>query len=475
MVRTRIAPSPTGEPHVGTAYAALFNFCLAKKERGKFILRIEDTDRSRLVISAEDKILKSLKWLKLTWDEGSDVGGSYGPYRQSERLEIYQKFADELLKQGKAYRCFHTFEELGLMREKQIKEKKPPMYDRSCRGLTLGQVEQRLKDKKSSVIRLKVPLDGETIFEDLLRGEISFKNENLDDQILLKSDGWPTYHLASVVDDHLMEITHVIRAEEWLSSTPKHVLLYKSFGWSLPIFVHLPLLRNPDKTKISKRKNPISLEWYQNEGYLPEALLNFLALQGWSHPEGKEVFPISEMVDKFSLDKIVTSGPIFNLEKLNWINGEYIRSLSDKDLASKLVEFSQLKKDEIVKLVPLAKTRIKRLTEFDPLFDFYLKEAVEIPQDKLIRNLDSSQVEKILNTYVEKLKDLSAWKKETLDKIAREIVLDFNLPTPDLFMIIRVAVTGKEVTPPLFETLEVLGKIKVLQRLKEAMDLLSPP
>ena len=316
-VRVRVAPSPTGDPHVGTAYIALFNLCFARRSGGKFLLRIEDTDQARSTPESEQAIFDALHWLGLDYDEGPDVGGDFGPYRQSERSEIYQRKIRKLLDCGHAYCCFCTTERLAEVRQAQKAEKQRIGYDRHCRDLDPAQAEKRVAAGEPHVVRLAVPLEGETTFHDMLRGAITFQNAEIDDQVLLKSDGFPTYHLANVVDDHLMEITHVCRAEEWITSTPKHVLLYNAFGWEFPEFVHMPLLRNKDRSKISKRKNPTSLYWYRDQGYLPAALLNFLGLMGYSMPDGREVFNLQEMIDSFSWERVTTGGPIFDMEKLD--------------------------------------------------------------------------------------------------------------------------------------------------------------
>ena len=341
-IRVRIAPSPTGDPHVGTAYIGLLNFLYARQRGGKFVLRIEDTDRARIVAGSEQMIFDSLRWLGLEWDEGPDVGGPFGPYRQSERTEIYRAHVDLLLKSGHAYRSFETAEELDAMRRSQIAAKLPPRYNGAHRELTPAQIAAFEAEGRPAVVRLKVPIEGETTFTDELRGPITFSHNNVDDQVLLKSDGFPTYHLANVVDDHLMQISDVIRAEEWISSTPKHVLLYKAFGWELPRFWHMPLLRNLDKSKISKRKNPVSLIYYRESGFLPQALLNFLGLMGggMAQPTEEEIvskginikqgdiFSLAEMLDKFDFQRISLGGPVFDLTKLKWLNGEYLRALT---------------------------------------------------------------------------------------------------------------------------------------------------
>src|SRR5271154_759494 len=329
-VRVRIAPSPTGDPHVGTAYIGLINYIYARQRNGKFVLRIEDTDRARFVATSEQEIFNSLHWLGLNWDEGPDVGGPYGPYRQSERTEIYREHVEILLKNGTAYRSFETPEELEDLRKRQIAAKLPPRYDGAHRELSQTQIDAYLAEGRAYTVRLKVPAGDPafTEFKDELRGVIRFEHSNVDDQVLMKSDGFPTYHLANVVDDHLMCITDVIRAEEWISSTPKHVLLYKAFGWDLPRFWHMPLLRNLDKSKISKRKNPVSLIYYRQAGFLPEAVINFLGLMGGGMPASADtkaseadIFTLADMVSRFDVKNIRLGGPVFDLTKLKWLNG----------------------------------------------------------------------------------------------------------------------------------------------------------
>jgi glutamyl-tRNA synthetase len=374
-IRVRIAPSPTGDPHVGTAYIGLLNYIYARQCGGKFVLRIEDTDRTRFVPTSEQMIFDSLRWLGLTWDEGPDVGGPHGPYRQSERTEIYRQYADILIANGTAYRCFCTAEELEAVRKQQTAAKLPPRYPGTCRNLSKDQIAANLAEKKSFVIRLAVPphntdTTASTTFRDELRGDITFDHNNVDDQVLMKSDGYPTYHLANVVDDHLMQITDVIRAEEWISSTPKHVLLYKAFGWRQPRFWHMPLLRNIDKSKISKRKNPVSLIYYQQAGFLPEAIINFLGLMGGGMPadinNGTEQFTLDEMVEHFVFTNIRLGGPVFDLTKLKWLNGEYLRKLSPEQFYAEL-RSTVLSDDYLRHIAPLIQTRIETLGQFGDL------------------------------------------------------------------------------------------------------------
>lgn len=479
QVRVRIAPSPTGDPHVGTAYTALFNYVFAKQQNGKFILRIEDTDRTRFQEGSEQKIFDAVKWLGLDYDEGPDVGGPFAPYRQSERLNIYSKYAHELVEKDKAYYCFCTPQELEEMRKNQEKNHLPPMYDGRCKKIDKKEAQKRVDSGEKYVIRFNMPDEGETVFNDLVRGEIKIQNNLIDDQVLLKSDGYPTYHLGVVVDDHLMEITHVIRAEEWISSVPKHIQIYKALGWEIPEFVHLPLLRNQDKSKISKRKNNTSLLWYKEQGYLPEALLNFFALLGYSlparyatqsvagGPNDQETISINELINNFTFDRIVKSGPIFNLEKLDWLNGLYIRKKTDEELLKLLSSSLPKNYDQnyILKIIPLVKERLKKLSDFTVYTDFFFVDPV------LDKNLMTGKKE-ILEKSLENFTNISDWSHHILEESGRALSAQLNLKPADLFMALRIALTGKTATPPLFETMEVLGREKTLSRLQKAASLL---
>lgn len=461
-VRTRIAPSPTGEDlHLGNLYTALINYLWAKKNQGEFIVRIEDTDRERLIPGAEEKILSTLKQYGLLYDEGPDIGGDYGPYRQSERLAIYKKYALELVKKGKAYYCFCSKERLDEIRKKMLAEKKIPRYDGHCRSLSQKEIAERLAKNLPSVIRLKVPPDQKIIVDDLLRGKVSFDSSTIDDQVLLKSDGYPTYHLAVVVDDYLMKITHVIRAEEWLSSTPKHVLLYQAFGWQLPIFCHLPILRNPDRSKLSKRKNPVWASWYLGQGFLPEAVLNYLALMGWAHPEEKEIFSLKELMKVFDLKDIKTVGPAFDLVKLEWMNGEYIRKLKIEDIKLKILEFiGRGYQEKIVeKTIPLIQERIKKISDYLPLCEFFFKRPVRYEID--LRNKKD-----LLKHIYDCLQTIDDWKANVIGEKMQNLAKKLNIKTGEFFMYLRVAITGKKISPPLNESMEILEKKECLERIK---------
>ncbi len=475
-VRTRIAPSPTGDPHVGTAYVALFNYALARKHGGQFILRIEDTDRQRSHPASERMIYEALHWLGLTWDEGPDVGGPHGPYRQSERSEIYRRHAELLVERGAAYPCFCTAERLEALRSEQKAQKLPLGYDGRCRGLASAEAQERRAAGEPHVIRLAMPTGDSMTVRDLLRGEVRFERPQMDDQILLKSDGFPTYHLANVVDDHLMGISHVIRAEEWLSSLPKHVQLYRSFGWEQPVFCHLPLLRNADRSKISKRKNPVSLNHYRRAGFLPEALLNFLALMGWAMPDEREEFSLSEFVEALLLEHISLGGPVFDIEKLRWLNGRYLRRMSADELIARL-RGHLLGDDYLRQVLPLCQERIDTLEAFFDYASFFF--AGEVAYDDAAmkalvpKGKTPAETAKALTTLLEtKIDPELTWSAATVEADLRLFAEQSGWGAKELFMTVRVAVTGRSATPPLFDTLAVLGKEVCRRRLRRASDVL---
>ena len=469
-VRVRIAPSPTGDPHVGTAYVALFNYVFARKHGGDFIIRIEDTDQSRYRASSEDMILRSLKWLGLSWDEGPDVGGKYGPYRQSERREIHAAHAMQLVERGLAYRCFCTAERLDKVRQEQREKGQTTGYDRHCRDLNPADGERRAAAGESFVVRLKMPLVGVTKFDDALRGTVEIDNQRLDDQVLLKSDGYPTYHLANVVDDHLMKISHVMRAEEWISSTPKHVLLYEAFGWEKPVFCHLPLLRNPDHSKISKRKNPTSLRYYERAGVLPEALLNYLGLMGWSFGDNVEIFNVEQMTSRFDLKGIHLGGPIFDQTKLNWLNNQYLQKLSDDRFVA-LIRDQVFAPDVLKALRPYVVERMDRLEQFVDKNSFFFNGALPyagvplVPQGKT-----AADIVAMLSELVEKLDDLYDWDFEHIKACLDAHREALGWKPKDYFMTVRLVATGRKDSPPLVESLVIIGREIVRFRLRDAME-----
>lgn len=453
MVRTRIAPSPTGYPHIGTIYQALFDYSFAKKNNGIFFVRIEDTDRERFVEDAEEKIYQSLDWFGLTENESPRRGGKFGPYKQSERLSIYKKYSQELLEKGGGYYCFCTKERLQKLHDEQQKNHLPTMYDKYCRNLEKKEIEEKLQNHTPFVIRLKVPENTTIKTRDELRGEIDFDSNLIEDAVLIKSDEFPTYHFAVVVDDHLMQASHVLRGEEWLSSLPKHVILYDYFGFEKPLFYHTPVLRNPDKSKLSKRQGHTNVSWYIEEGFLPDAILNYLSLMGWSHPEGKEIFSLDEFIRLMELKDIKPVGPIFDIEKLKWMNGEYIRSYELEVVTSKLKEFYKEDKEvlEILndknsdKLITLSQSRMKTLKEFKELV---LWKKVELSQEE----------KEIANDLSGKLKNILNWDKESILDVIRNILKEKKIKGSLIYKII----TGSEYGLPLPDTLEILGKDKTL-------------
>lgn len=502
-VRTRVAPSPTGDPHVGTAYIALFNIGFSASNDGDFILRIEDTDRTRYTEGSEQMIFESLKWLGLDYSEGPDVGGDYGPYRQSERFDLYGKYAKELVEKGGAYYCFCDHERLENLRERQKAMGKAPGYDGHCRSLSKEEIEEKIAAGVPYVIRLKMPYEGETVIHDRLRGDIVFENSKIDDQVLLKADGYPTYHLANIVDDHLMGITHVIRAEEWIPSTPKHIQLYKAFGWEAPEFIHMPLLRNDDRTKISKRKNPVSLIWYKEEGYLKEGLINFLGLMGYSYGDNQEIFSLEDFKKNFNIDKVSLGGPVFDLVKLGWVNNQQMK-LKDLDELTRLTipffvkeGYLKAKKEEYVKdknisekefetlkkIVEIEREGAKTLKEmaqnskifFNDIFPLpSLKEDMDKKERKSVERLLSSMEDEIgkksIETFIAKLK---SWPKDefTSDE-AKELLhslLDEIEGGPGkIYMPLRAVLTGQSKGADLYNILYVIGKERALKRIENS-------
>jgi len=460
MVRTRIAPSPTGAPHIGTIYQALFDWAYAKGRRGAFVVRIEDTDRKRFVEGAEEELYKTLDWLDLTEDESPRKGGKSGPYKQSERLDLYKRYAMELVKKGNAYYCFCTQERLKNVREEMCKRKLPPMYDKHCRNLSKEEVEKKLREGTPYVIRLKVPRDKTIIIKDEIRGDIFFETNTIDDQVILKSDGYPTYHLAVVVDDYLMGITHVIRGEEWISSYPKHKLIYEFLGWKMPKMYHTPLLRNPDKSKLSKRHSHTSMSWYKNQGFLPDAIVNFLALLGWSRKSGEEIFSKDTFVKEFDVKEIKAIGPIFDITKLEWMNGEYIRKLSDKDLSDILIDFlpNSYNEDIVRKTTPLIKERIKKLSDYPALCDFFFT-----PPKSYENSLTGR--DGIIEKMMAKLEKIHKWEAKYIGEAMVTLANKEGISNSKFFMILRIAISGRKITPPLNESMEILGKSECIKRL----------
>lgn len=475
-IRARIAPSPTGDPHVGTAYQALFNYAFAKKNQGQFLLRIEDTDRARSTKESEEAILESLRWLGLSWDEGPDVGGPHAPYRQSERLEIYRRHVEILVEKGHAYPCFCSRERLEAMRKEHLDQKLFPGYDRHCRELPRQDAGARVAAGESHVVRMKVPVEGECVMHDLLRGEIRKDWASVDDQVILKSDGFPTYHLANVVDDHLMEITHVIRGEEWISSLPKHVKLYEYFGWQVPVFCHLPLLRNddPNKTKLSKRKNPTSIRYYRSAGFLPEALINFMGMFGWTRAEGDEKFTLEEFIEHFELEGLSLGGPVFDVEKLRWLNGRYIREdYDERDLLRELKTWG-LSDDRLSRILPLAQPRLETLSDWGFLTAFFFADRVPFDRDQLrLKGKADDDLAGIFQMAIWRFEETPGFGHEAIEGRFRELAEKLELKLRDLTKPFYVAITGNEASTPLFRSMEILGLDIVRMRLRHAIEALG--
>lgn len=488
-VRVRYPPSPTGIPHVGNIRTALFNWLFARHHGGAFIVRVEDTDQNRLVEGALEAIFESLDWLDLDFDEGPDPEdpardiGDYGPYVQSRRLDIYGDAANQLIAEGKAYRCYCSSERLDEVRKAQQARKEPPRYDRHCRNLSDEERAQMESSGTTWVVRFASSLEGETRFSDLVRGDISFQNSTLDDFVALKSDGFPTYHLANVVDDHKMAITHVLRGDEWVSSTPKHVQLYEAFGWEPPAFAHLPLILGPDKAKLSKRHGDTSVLDFRDKGYLPEAMFNFLGLLGWSLDDHTEIISKDEFVRYFDVSRVLANPAVFNVEKLEWMNGMYIRAMTPDEFARRTAPYLEealgrpVDMDRLAPIMPLLQERVKLLPEIVDMANFFFMEG---PLDYEVSALlgkkhanDSGRAKQALDRVFEELERLDGWTDELLETAIRPLAQELGMKAGELFGLIRVAVTGKTAAPPLFETMAVLGRETTLERLRTAQERLQ--
>ena len=473
-VRTRVAPSPTGDPHVGTAYMALFSLCFAHQSGGQFVLRIEDTDAERSTAESEQSILDSLHWLGLDWDEGPDKPGPHGPYRQSERLDIYREHVDHLVEQDHAFHCFCTTDRLSEMRAEQMKNKETTRYDGLCMSLTKDEVAQKLEAGEEYVIRMKVPLEGTCLVQDSLRGEIPIEYSQIDMQVLQKSDGNPTYHLAVVVDDHLMEITHIIRGEEWINSAPKHMLLYDYFGWDMPELIHMPLLRNPDKSKLSKRKNPTSIRFYERMGFLPEAVLNYLGMLGWSMPDGEEKFSLEKMIEHFDIERISLGAPIFDVDKLKWLNGRWLREeLDDDGFADRISEWAY-NRESLKQIIPLIKERVDVFSEVSDMIAFFASGLPSLEDVDLVpKNQSVDDTKKILQFALWDMDALATWDRDQLNILFENIAVDLDLKIRDVLAPVFVTISGKPVSPPLFDSMAVLGPDMTRARMKHAIDVLG--
>lgn len=474
-VRVRIAPSPTGDPHVGTAYIALFNLVFARHHQGKFVLRIEDTDRKRSRPEYEENIYKALHWAGLQWDEGPDIGGPFGPYRQSERTDIYREHCEKLLLAGKAYHCFATPQELQEMREVMAAQGLRGGYDRRYRNLSSQEVKDRIAAGQSYVIRLKVPLTGDCVYDDAIKGRVTIPWADVDDQVLLKSDGYPTYHLACVVDDALMKISHVIRGDEWMSSTPKHVLLYESFGWTPPVFMHMPLLLGKDSKKLSKRKNPTSIFFYRDSGYLPEALLNFLTLMGYSMPGDREIYSLTEIIRDFDQKRIGVSGAIFDLAKLDWINQQYLmNSIPVENLWDRLKTWC-FPEDKMRALMPLVHTRIQTFGDFFELCDFFFIHHLKYTQELFsVKGANAEQSCYLLQAMIWHMESNESWDRSGFEAASRAVAEVFGAHHKKVIIpLLFAALMGKRQGPPLFDSAHILGKDLTRARLLGAIEFLG--
>lgn len=472
-VRTRIAPSPTGELHIGTLRTLLYDYALAKKHNGQFIFRLEDTDQKRYVEGSEKRLLETIKAYGLTWDEGPDIGGPYGPYVQTERLETYNKYIQELIDKGFAYYCFCTQERLDNLRATQKAAKKIPRYDQHCLNLSKDEIQKNLDNKTPYTIRMVIPKNETIIFEDLIRGKIKFNTNEVDDQVLIKSNGIPTYHFAAVVDDHLMNISHVLRGEEWLTSTPKHLLLYRYFGWEAPQFAHLTVLLNPDgKGKMSKRSGTTHAKTFLDEGYLPEAMLNFLMLLGWNPGTEKEFFTLDEFVNEFSIEHLHKKSPVFDRKKLDYINGYYLRQKSDEQLFVLFKKFLPQASDNQIKiLIPVLKERIVKLSDLSIQTKFIF-EDVQYDKTLLLEYKDQILDSKLVVDMLQKTKKLFSDFSNLQERLTN-LIKENNWNTGEYFMVFRVAICGSKFTPPVVDCLPALGQEKTLRKFEIAISKLT--
>jgi glutamyl-tRNA synthetase len=487
-IRVRFAPSPTGHMHLGSARTALYDYLAAKRYGGKFILRIEDTDMKRYVPEAEQELIDGLHWLGITYDEGPDIGGPYGPYRQSDKKEIYLEFAEKLVESGHAFYCFCDSERLAKVREEQLKNKQSIHYDGTCRNLSILEAKERIRNGEKCVIRFKTPKEGTTTVNDLLRGDITINNSQIDDAILVKSDGWALYHLAAMVDDYMMKITHVIRSSEWLASLPLHALICRAFEWQEPVWIHLSIFLKPSgKGKMSKRETVDSLKDghsffikdLKDLGYTPEGVVNWIALMGWSLDDKTEFFTMKDLEKDFSLNRLNPSPAAINYSKLDYFNGLHIRNLEDKDLAQRLLPFFIAEGipatvEKLERIVPILKERLPTLDEAIPMAAFFFKENITYPSEELIqKGLNSDDTKSILSQTLIELKKINEIDKEILEPSLRAFGEENGYSAGQVFGTLRVAVTGQKVSPPLFESMAIIGKDKVLERITNAIDLLK--
>lgn len=470
-VRVRYAPSPTGYLHIGGLRTALYNYLFARHHGGKFILRVEDTDRARLVDGAVEDFIHMLNWAGIEIDEGPGIEGPYGPYYQSQRLDLYTQHAQQLLIDGHAYHCFCTPDRLDQMRKFQEKSKMPPKYDRTCLRLSAEEIQKNLDNKVPYVLRMKVPDNATVKFTDLIRGEVEFSSINIDDQVLVKSDGYPTYHLANVIDDHYMKITHVIRGEEWVSSTPKHILLYRFFGWDIPQFAHLPLLLNSDRSKMSKRQGDVEARAYPPKGYLKEAVVNFISLLGWNPGDEREIFTMDELIKEFSIERIHKAGAIFNIEKLNWINTQHIRRKSNEEIYTILKPdleksgYSDFPKQYVMNAIGLMKERINFIHELLSFSTFFFKDPETFDPEGIQKRMTPS-AKTYLSELAERMDGLHVFHHDDIEKVFRDYAEEKQIKASELIHPTRLAISGMTLGPGLFDMIEVLGKETVVRRMK---------
>jgi glutamyl-tRNA synthetase len=472
-VRTRVAPSPTGDPHVGTAYIALFNLCFARQHGGQFILRIEDTDQSRSTDASEQMILDSLRWLGLSWDEGPDVGGPHAPYRQSERGDIYRRYAEELIDKGHAFRCYRTSEELDALRESLKAAGVQRALKPSDLELPEEEAAQRAAAGAPCVIRMRVPEEGRCDIHDMLRGDLELDWAQVDAQILLKSDGMPTYHLANVVDDHLMDITHVIRGEEWINSAPKHKLLYEYFGWQMPVLCHMPLLRNPDKSKLSKRKNPTSINFYRRMGYLPAAVTNYLGRMGWSMPDESEKFSLEQMIASFDIQRVSLGGPVFDVEKLSWLNGLWLRELDDEAFLLTLMEWA-FNRDYAMQVLPHLRSRVETLSQVAERGAFCFTGVPAVDASAFEHSkFSAEQMREWLQYLLWALESVREWHRDALFAEAQRIASAVGVKVKDLLHPVFVAIAGTTASFSVVDSMAIIGSDLSRARLRQAIETLG--
>lgn len=479
-IRVRFAPSPTGLLHVGGLRTALYNYLFAKHHGGTFVLRIEDTDQTRKVDGAVENLISTLDWAGIQYDEGPHREGNYGPYLQSQRLELYHRHVQQLIEQGKAYYCFCSPQRLEEVRKRQSAMKMSPMYDRHCRTLPFEEVERRRAAGESSVVRMKVPDTGETVFDDLVRGRVTIANKVLDDQVLLKSDGYPTYHLAVVVDDHLMEISHVIRGEEWLSSTPKHVLLYQYFGWEIPQFAHLPLLLNPDKTKLSKRQGDVAVEEYRAKGYLKEAIVNFVAFLGWNPGDEREIFSMEELIKEFSLERVGKAGAVFNVEKLNWLNAQHLKRKPDAEVLALLKEQWKLSKfadkqfdDEyLLQVIRAMRDRVTLVRDFIERSPYFFSPPEQY-DPAVVQKRWKPETAQRMKKLVDEFSRLGNPQKADYEAALHRVAESLKVGVGDLIHPLRLAISGTGAGPGLYDIVFLLGRDETIRRVNRAIEQLS--